>query len=188
MKKPFAICAAALALLVIALFAPIQRVHGQSGYTTLWSQWIQGSLIDSTPIGSNSPSTGAFTSLNASTFTLNGAAAANQSVCGNGTSYGACGVDVYFTVTGCQLATEYNGDSACSATQNLPITAPDTSYTVFCNADYSSASGTSYVAISVATQPNTTQIFNYTEGGVYGNGSSSSSQPTPTLQCHYHHN
>lgn len=95
--------------------------------------------------------------------------------------------DVYFSITGCTLGTPYNGDAACQGTGSLGFTAPDTNYMVFCNADYSSASGTSYIGISVSTQPLSTTQFTFTEGGIYGDGSSSSDTPTPTLQCHYHH-
>lgn len=180
-------CLMAAALIAAALFLTIPA-KSQTGYTVLWSQWLQNSLIDSTPIGSTTPSTGAFTSLNATSLTLNGAATANQSICGNGTTYGACGTDVYFNITGCALGTPYNGDGACSNSGSLPITAPDTTYSVTCNADYSSTSGTSYIGISVSTAPLTTTTFTYTEGATYGNGASASDLPTPLLQCHYHHN
>ena len=98
------------------------------------------------------------------------------------------GTDTYFSITGCTVATEYNGDAACSGSGSLGFTAPDTSYMVFCNASYNSASGSSYIGISVSTQPSTTTTFTYTEGATYGNGASASDTPTPTLQCHYHHN
>lgn len=98
------------------------------------------------------------------------------------------GTDTYFSVTGCTLATEYNGDSACQGTGSLGFTAPDTSYMVFCNPSYNSASGSSFIGISVSTKPSSTTNFIYTEGGTYGNGSSAADTPTPTLQCHYHHN
>lgn len=120
MRKNLAAYGAAFVLLAAGiLFAPIAKVHG-SGYTTLWSQWIQNSLIDSTPIGSTTPSTGAFTALTASsgsisslssssgainasvgattantgnfsTLTLNGAGPVGYTLCGNGTSYVPCG-------------------------------------------------------------------------------------------------
>lgn len=96
--------------------------------------------------------------------------------------------DTYFSITGCTIATEYNGDAACQATGSLGFTAPDTSYMVLCNASYTAASGTSYIGISVSTKPLSTTSFTYTEGATYGNGASAADTPTPTLQCHYHHN
>ena len=110
MKKTAAALGAAFLLLAVILFAPIRKVGAQSGYTTLWSQWIQSSLIDSTPIGQTTPAAGSFTSLNANamnstsvglttpeagnftslnatTFTLGHAAPAGHYLVGNGTSY-----------------------------------------------------------------------------------------------------
>lgn len=110
---------------------------------------------------------------------------------GIGANAGSCGssttADVYFSITGCNAGSPYNAAAACSGSGLLPLTAPDTNYIVFCNADYISASGTSYIGISVSTVPTSPTSFTYTQGFIYGNGSSASDQPTPTLQCHYHH-
>lgn len=97
--------------------------------------------------------------------------------------------DVYFSIAGCNGGAPYNGDAACGAVGSLGFTAPDLSYSVMCNALFAMPTGTTRsLGISVSTQPSSTTQFNYSEGFVYGNGTSGTFQPTPTLQCHYHHN
>lgn len=88
MKKSLVAYGAAFLLFVAgALFAPLPKLGGQSVYTVLYSQWIQNSLIDSTAIGSTTPSTGAFTALNASTLQIGGTAPNGHLLIGNGTHY-----------------------------------------------------------------------------------------------------
>lgn len=81
MKIRTAALGAAFLLAAVFLCSPIKKVSATS-YTTLFSQWIQGSLIDSTPVGATTPSTGNFT-----TLALNGAAPSAHTLCGNGSSY-----------------------------------------------------------------------------------------------------
>jgi hypothetical protein len=71
MKKMAAAFGAAFLLLAI-LFAPIFRVGASPVYTSLYRIAVTGSLIDSTPIGATTPSTGAFTSLSSTSGALNG--------------------------------------------------------------------------------------------------------------------
>lgn len=148
MKKR--ILAISAAVILAALFFPIHKAKGQTGYTTLFSQWIQNSLIDSTPIGSHTPSTGAFTSLNATSFTLNGAAPTGHQLCGNGTSYvdtagQSCSsttqIDYYWTSTN-TCSTGTGQPVHCETTTTLPGNMPDANYTISCQVNVQSFSGT----------------------------------------------
>jgi hypothetical protein len=63
MKKFAAASGAAFLVLACSLFfAPVRQVVAQS-YNKMFSVWIQQSKIDSTPIGSTTPSAGAFTAI-----------------------------------------------------------------------------------------------------------------------------
>lgn len=63
------------AFLVLAGFLLVTSLDATT-YAKVFSQWMQSSLVDSTPIGSTTPSTGAFTNLSANgTLTLSGISA-----------------------------------------------------------------------------------------------------------------
>jgi hypothetical protein len=65
MKKAAAALGAAFFFAAL-LFAPIVKTGASPVYTSLYRVAMTGSLIDSTPIGSTTPSTGAFTTASAS--------------------------------------------------------------------------------------------------------------------------
>lgn len=187
MKKWYAALSAAAVLFAVFLFIP-SSVSGATSYTTVWSEWVQSSLIDSTPIGANSPSTGNFTSLE-----LNSAAPVGHTLVGNGTSYIDTAVkDQYGSVSGCSFANDGGGLSCTAGTITWPAAFADTSYSVSCSVMYTSAiaggSSTQPSLDVAATVSSTTQI-SITEGVAQGSsgGFPISSSYGATIYCHAHH-
>lgn len=72
MKKMLAASGAAFVLLAAILFVPF-KVGATSTYTTIYRTWMQGSKIDSTPIGQTTAAAGSFTSLSSDLTGVGGA-------------------------------------------------------------------------------------------------------------------
>jgi hypothetical protein len=117
MKNRLAALGAAFLLLVIIFAVPVRKVAAVT-YTKIRAAWIQASLIDSTPIGSNTPSTGAFTSASASigfTGSLTGNASTATALAATPTSCGTNGIATGISANGNCVANSYWTPRTCNA-------------------------------------------------------------------------
>jgi len=150
MKKTILVLASTLALLLAAY-----------GLTKITSVQIVNSHIDSTPIGSTTPSTGAFTTATATTFTGN--------LSGNATTASSIvGLKIFTTGATCQ--TTASGSVTCTGSFSVPGSPYTSSATwnIICNG----IGGTGFPIFIDAGTPTSGSAFSYT----IGNGPSSSAQ------------
>jgi hypothetical protein len=107
-------------LIFLACAAGVVFAQTQPGFTTEAGTWLINSIIDNTPIGSYTPSTGHFTNAYATTFF------------GNATSASALANNVLQTASGAGCTTDNESYNACTANVNWPQPFPDTNYNAVC--------------------------------------------------------
>jgi hypothetical protein len=187
MKKTLTLSLAACLALMVALSVTFSA-KGANVYTTLFSQWIQNSLIDSTPIGQTTPAVGSFTDIYDTNL-----GSSNSFLCtttgGKLTNTGCVSptlMDEYATFSGCSYAND-GANITCSTPVTLAPAMPDTSYMVSCSW-YSPVNP--YMIFNYNITGQTTTGYTYTQltSGSSSNYTTYGTNYGLTVVCHAHHN
>jgi hypothetical protein len=178
-----------LLLIAVALFT--LAAVGQATYTVYRAIHIYASLIDSTPLGSVTPST-----VNATTLALNGAAPSGHTLCGNGTSYidcaatpQTCNSNGCYTISGDGTINQWgqsgscgSGTNSCSVAVTFPTAFTSTSNLVVTVSTQENVSGATGNTFSMVNGSPTISGFNaYFAALVYVGGSGNNLSGSQTV-------
>lgn len=173
-------------LLVVVLVALV--LSGVAATTHIRAVSITNSFLDSSPIGSITPSTAVFTSATDNGLTVGNCMQASTGGLLATTSFPCyTGKDLNWTDTGCTLAN--STDSSCPASTTLPSGGyADATYSVECTPENSSpgSGGTTIPVVVFTTQTKTATAISYQLSCTFGCGSVAT--VTTTIDCHAHHN